>query len=228
MSWNLCSSRINDRIVNWYFVIFLGWCFKFLIFLLALWSKAKWRPSRIFTWPLQWGRALPWPNWPGPLFTSSWIRRNRQDPSRSGASVTCAKRWVIPIWQWFDFPCIWKRILSGVKGTGKGQFTGSWILCWHVCYGFPCSWQSEDMSDLSAVQVRIQQSLLYHIDAFSVSNLIVCLFVCFNRRKCRHGSSLFCPQARGSCNYHCPKRHTEHNSGENEGWGSHCDHSWQG
>lgn len=33
------------------------------------------------------------------------------------------------------------------------------------------------MSDLSAVQVRIQQSLLYHIDAFSVSNLIVCLFV---------------------------------------------------
>lgn len=181
MSWNLRSSCINDLIVNWHFVIFLGRCFVlFYLFekhLLALWSKVKWRPSRIFTWPLQWGRALPWPNWPGPLFTSSWIRRNRQDPLRSGASVTCAKRRVISIWQWFDLPCIWKRILSGVKGTGKDQFTGSWILCWHVSYGFPCSWPSEDMSDLSAVQVRIHQSLLYHIDAFSVSNfLFVCLF----------------------------------------------------
>lgn len=49
-----------------------------------------------------------------------------------------------------------------------------------------------------------------------------------NRRKCWHGSCLFCPSAWGSCNYRSAKCHPKPHSGETEGRGCHRGHPWKG
>lgn len=89
------------------------------------------------------------------------------------------------------------------------------------------------MSGLSAAQVSSRQTKNKSISELPLPlfvRLTVLTFDMFgpNRRKCWDGSSLFCPSARRTRNHSRSKCYTKPNSGEAEGRGRHCGHSWQG